>query len=228
MHECNPMATPMTSSTQLSASQGVPFSDPSLYRSIAGGLQYATMTRPDISLAINRVCQYMHALLDSHWKAVKRILRYLRGTTNAGITLYKDFGIDVIGFSDADWASSLDDRRSTSEFCIFLGHNLVSWSAKKQSTVSRSSTEAEYRSATSAIAKIVWIQNLLCGLNVSSDKVSLLWCDNLSTIALASNPVFHLISKHIELDLHFIRERVLQKALSVGWGVKWVLPISFG
>lgn len=124
--------------------------------------------------------------------------------------------MDIVGYSDADWGSSIDDRRSTTGFCIFLGKNLVSWSAKKQLTVSRSSTEAEYRSAAAVIAEITWLQSLLSELSISSSTCPTLWCDNLSTIALASNPVFYNRSKHIELDLHFIREKVLSKNLMVG------------
>lgn len=216
MHESRPLPTPMTNITQLSAHNEVPFSDPHLYRSVVGALQYATFTRLDIAWAVNKICQYMHAPLDTHWKAAKRILRYLKGTSSAGVTLFRESDGNVVGFSDADWASSLDDRWSTSSFCIFLGKNLISWSAKKQSTASRSSTEAEYRNVASATAEIKWIQSLLQKLHIASTRPLMLWCDNLSTIALASNAVFHSRSKHIELDLHFVREKLIQKALTIG------------
>ena len=111
-------------------------------------------------------------------------------------------------FSNADWAGCPDTRRYTSGFCVFLGPNLISWSAKKQPTVSRSSAESEYRSLAQVCAETVWIAHLLRELQVSISSPITLYCDNLSTTYMASNPVFHARTKHIELDYHFIRERV--------------------
>lgn len=111
----------------------------------------------------------------------------------------------VSAFSDADWAGSVDDRKSTGGFAIFLGSNLVSWSARKQATVSRSSTESEYKALANATAEIMWIQTLLKELQVRSPRVARLWCDNMSAKYLFSNPVFHARTKHIEVDYHFVR-----------------------
>jgi Reverse transcriptase (RNA-dependent DNA polymerase) len=150
-----PLLSPMASGTNLSQIGSKPCQDPYLFRSIVGALQYATLTRPDISFSVNKISQFMHNPTDDHWSAVKRILRYVAGTLQYGIQLFKDSNLQIHAYSDADWAGSIDDRRSTSGFCIYLGKNIISWQAKKQATVSRSSTEAEYRSLASACTEIM-------------------------------------------------------------------------
>ena len=123
------------------------------YRSIVGGLQYLTITRPDISFAVNRVCQYLHTPRDTHWTAVKRILRYVRLTAAHGLHLRAALSGILSAFSDADWAGNPDDRRSTGGYAVFFGPNLIAWNSRKQATVSRSSTEAEYKAIANATAE---------------------------------------------------------------------------
>jgi histone deacetylase 1/2 len=185
------------------------------YRSIVGALQYLTLTRPDISFSVNKVCQFLQAPTDAHWSAVKRILRYLKHTLSFGLTLHGSSSTLLSGFSDADWASCPDKRRSTGGHAVFLGGNLVAWSSRKQPTVSRSSTEAEYKSVANATAEIIWIQGLLQELGIYLSRAPTLWCDNLGATYLSVNPVFHARTKHIEVDYHFVRERVARKALDI-------------
>jgi histone deacetylase 1/2 len=147
--------------------------------------------------------------------AVKRILRYLKQSTNLGLKISRSSSLRVSAFSDADWAGCSDDRRSTGGFAVFFGANLVSWSARKQATVSRSSTEAEYKALANATAEVMWIQTLLMELGVSAPKAATLWCDNIGAKYLSSNPVFHARTKHIEVDYHFVRERVAMKLLNI-------------
>jgi histone deacetylase 1/2 len=150
-----------------------------------------------------------------HWAAVKRILRYLKQCTKLGLKIHKSSFTLVSAFSDADWAGSTDDRRSTGGFAIFLGSNLVSWCARKQHTVSRSSTESEYKAVADATAKVMWIQTLLQELHINSPRAAKLWCDNIGAKYLSANPVFHARTKHIEVDYHFVRERVSRKLLDI-------------
>lgn len=215
MDGAKPCASPMSPSDSLSKNCGVPMTDPHLYRSTVGALQYATLSRPDISFAVNRASQFMQSPTEDHWNVVKRILRYLKGTIHLGITIDKRSPLQLHAYTDSDWAGCPDDRRSTSGFCVFLGQNILSWSSKKQSTVSRSSTEAEYRSLASACTELMWIRHLLHELRVPLISPPVLWCDNLGATFLASNPVFHARTKHIEIDFHFVREKVLSKELLV-------------
>jgi hypothetical protein len=129
--------------------------------------------------------------------------------------LSKSSSTVVSAFSDADWAGCPDDRRSTGGFAVYVGSNLVLWNAKKQATVSRSSTEAEYKSLANATTKVMWVQTLLDELGVSQSKAAVLWCDNIGATYLSANPVFYGRTKHIEVDYHFVRERVAQKLLNI-------------
>jgi histone deacetylase 1/2 len=172
MVNCKPDSTPISTSEKLSTFVGTPLgpNDATNYRSIVGVLQYLTLTKPDISFVVNKVCQFLHAPTEVHWSAVKRILRYVRANTKIGLKISQCKSLLVSGFSDADRAGSLDDKRSTGGFAIFLGSNLVFWCARKQAIVSRSSTEAEYKVVANATTEIMWIQILLKEIGVQAPK----------------------------------------------------------
>ncbi|CAN6693381.1 unnamed protein product [Malus baccata var. baccata] len=169
----------------------------------------------DILITVNQVCQFMHSPTTTHWTAVKRILRYLKATYNHGL-LYKPGGSQLIAYSDADYAGNPDTRHSTGGYCIYLGPNLVSWSSKKQKTVSRSHVEAEYRQLAYSAAKLSWLRSLFRDLHFHLVQPTI-WCDNVSSIALASNPVFHSRTKHLEVDYHYVREKVVRGQLLVNY-----------
>jgi histone deacetylase 1/2 len=207
----------MMSSCKLSKTGSDNVTDATLYRSVVGSLQYATITRPEISFAVNKVCQFMSAPLESHWSAVKRILRYLKGTITGGLKIFPTDihqPLSLRVFCDADWASDPDDRRSTSGAAIFFGPNLISWWSRKQQVVARSSTEAEYRSLAQATADVLWVQTILTELTVPYFPPKI-YCDNQSAVLLAHNPILHSRTKHMEIDLFFVREKVLAKQVSV-------------
>ncbi|KAJ9551850.1 hypothetical protein OSB04_015895 [Centaurea solstitialis] len=219
-------SSPISTSANLALNDNSLFDNPVKYRQVVGALQYATFTRPDITYAINKVCQFMHSPTENHWSTVKRILRYLKGTVSHGLLIqqqsshllhaYADSTHNSLSaFSDADWAGCPDDRRSTWGYAIYLGSNLVSWSARKQKTVYRSSTESEYKALADAVAELTWIQALLLELRVTVHSPPTLWCDNLGATYLSANPVFHARTKHVEIDFHFVCEKVARRQLSV-------------
>ncbi|XP_028965114.1 uncharacterized mitochondrial protein AtMg00810-like [Malus domestica] len=213
LQACKPCATPCLPCHRLLKDDGKPYHSPDQYRSIVGALQYLTFTRPDIAFFVNQACQFMHNPMESHVIVVKRIIRYLKGTPDYGLH-FKPGPLSLLSYSDADWAGDPNDRRSTSGFIVFLGSNPISWSSKKQYTVSRSSTEAEYRALAITAAELSWIRQLLCDLHILS-HAPMIHCDNISAIALSTNPVFHAKSKHIEIDYHFVCEKVTRGDLHV-------------
>ncbi|XP_019442253.1 PREDICTED: uncharacterized protein LOC109346968 [Lupinus angustifolius] len=209
MESAKPSIAHMATTYRLTKTESKAFDNPTMYKSVVGALQYATITRPDLAYSVNRVWQFMGNPLEQHLVAVKRILRYLQGTLNLGIHLKPvvfDSSLPIIltSLCDADWATNLDDRKSISWVCLFVGPNLVTWWSKKQQTVSRSSTETEYKSLALAAQEIIWVESLFSELNIPH-QVPLILCDNLNTVSMSHNPVLHNRTKHIELDLFFVR-----------------------
>ncbi|XP_031249592.1 secreted RxLR effector protein 161-like [Pistacia vera] len=205
----------MATGTRLGKEDSDQFDQPSLCRSIVGGLQYLTLSRPDIAFVVNKLSQFLQQPTVNHWTACKRVLRYVKGTLNHGLLFTKKEHFPLEAYADADWASDVNDRRSTSGYAVFIGGNLVQWSSKKQKLVSLSSTEAEYRSLSQVSTELVWIINLFEEIGLVLNNCPVLWCDNMSAGALSSNPVFHARTKHIEIDVHYVRDLVANKSLSV-------------
>ena len=190
-----------------------PFSDSTRFRQIIGALQYLTFIRPDICYAVNKVCQFMHAPTESHWVVVKRILRYVKGTSSFGLHLthgsslsLHGSSLSLHGFTDADWAGSIDDQKSTGGYIVFYGTTPISWKSGKQRTVARSSTEAEYKALVDGTTEVLWLRYLLTNLCFSPSSATTIWCDNLGAIYLSINPVFHARKKYVEVDYHFVRD----------------------
>ena len=216
MADANSCSTPMCLSNNLFSHGSPSFAHPSLYRSIIGALQYLTNTRPDIAYAVNKLSQFSQAPTNAHWAACKRILRYIKGTLQYGLSFHPASLLKLEGFSDADWGTNLDDRKSISGLCIFLVGNLISWCSKKEIAVARSNTEGEYRALASTATELIWIHQLLSEIGVRlHTSPPVLWCENMSAQALASNPVYHARTKHFELDLHFLRDLVTSRKLEV-------------
>uniref|UniRef100_A0A8R7U5M8 Reverse transcriptase Ty1/copia-type domain-containing protein n=1 Tax=Triticum urartu TaxID=4572 RepID=A0A8R7U5M8_TRIUA len=157
MLNCKAISTPVDTLAKLSGDSGPLFHDPSLYRSLARALQYLTLTRPDLSYVVQQCCLFMHAPRESHFQLVKRIMRYVRGTTHMGLQIHGFAASELAAYSDANWAGCPDTHKSTSGFYVFLGSNLLTWSSKRQNTVSRSSAEAEYRAVANAVTEAAWL-----------------------------------------------------------------------
>lgn len=176
-----------------------------------------SLTRPDIGFTVNKLSQFMHSPTSVHWSALKRLLRYLRGTREKGILISNNGSFALLGFTDADWAGDRDDYISTTGYLLYLGCTPISWRFRKQNSVARSSTEAEYRALADSCSKLMWITSLLSELGVKLNQQPVLYCDNLGAKSLSSNPVFHSRMKHIALAFHFVREQVHKGLLRVAY-----------
>ncbi|XP_038701799.1 uncharacterized mitochondrial protein AtMg00810-like [Tripterygium wilfordii] len=215
LENTKPCPTPAAIGKHYTSTDGDPMTNPTIYGSIVGGLQYLTNTRPDISYIVNKLSQYLQHPTTTHWQVVKRVLRYLKGTRDMGVHIKPCDRLALVGFFDADWACNLEDRKSVAGYCIFLGDTIVSWSSKKQNVVAQSSTESEYRALANAACELAWIQSLLHEFSFPLPAIPITWCDNLSAGALAANPAYHARTKHIGIYVHFIRDRVPTRLLQV-------------
>ncbi|KAJ9538691.1 hypothetical protein OSB04_031424 [Centaurea solstitialis] len=210
-----PANTPMVSHLYHSTDSGKLMDDPSKFRRLIGRLLYLNFTRPDISFTVNKLSQFLASPTEVHWQAAIHLLKYVKKQPGQGIFLSAESSTQIRAFCDSDYGMCLDTRRSTTGFCVFVGDSLISWKSKRQSVVSRSSTEAEYRAMAITTTELVWMRQLLKDFDVAVTDPTLLFCDNKSALDLASNPTFHERTKHIEIDCHYVREKVMDKTIKL-------------
>lgn len=179
------------------------------YQCAIGSLMYAmTQTRPDIAYAVSTLSQFAHNPDETHWKALKRVFRYIRGTLDVTIKYKSDTSgrLQLLGYSDSDWGGDLETRKSTSGYVFQLANGPVSWCSKRQKTVALSSCEAEYMALTETTKEAVWMRGLLQELGLKGFNSVAIRMDNQGAMALAKNPEFHARTKHIDIRHHYIRE----------------------
>lgn len=205
MADCNAVFNPIVPGFKLDKDSASMAVDNTLYMQMVGSLMYLTSTRPDIMFVVSLLSRYLAHPTDIHLQAVKRVLRYIKGTLTYGI-FYKQVGNkELLAYTDSDYAGDLEDRKSTSGFLFSLSSAAVSWSSKKQPVVTLSTTEAEFIAAASCACQAVWLRRILENLNHASTGATVMYCDNSSTIKLSRNPVMHGRSKHIDVRFHFLR-----------------------
>ncbi|XP_042950113.1 uncharacterized mitochondrial protein AtMg00810-like [Carya illinoinensis] len=203
------MTTPVERNLKLSHSSGEYLSDVTGYRRLIGKLIYLSTIRPNITYSVRILSQFMDKPTHTHLHTAHRILRYLKGLLGQGIFFSSKFSLHLKGYSDSNWAACPKTRRSITGFCIFMGDSLISWKSKKQAVVSRSSAEAEYRALAHTNCEIIWLRALLEDFNIKHSQLALLYCDSQAAIHLTKTLIFHEMTKHVKLDYHFVREKVL-------------------
>ncbi|KAG7543853.1 Reverse transcriptase RNA-dependent DNA polymerase [Arabidopsis thaliana x Arabidopsis arenosa] len=211
---CRPSSIPMEPSQKLTQHNDEPeIENPETYRRLVGKLMYLTITRPDITFAVNKLCQFSSSPKRSHLNAAYKVVHYLKGTAGLGLFYSSKSDLCLKAYTDADWGSCVDSRRSTSGYCMFLGDSLVSWKSKKQDMASASSAESEYRAMAMASKEIAWLVKLVAEFQIPHMKPVPMFCDSTAAIHIANNSVFHERTKHIENDCHITRDRIEQGLL---------------
>ena len=206
MENCKSMTTPMCPKEKLCKDVEEEQVDETLYRSLIGCLMYLTTTRPDILYTVNVLSRFMNCAKKSHFKGAKRVLRYVKGTLNYGIKFCRSENFKLQGYSDSDWAGSLDDMKSTSGYCFSFGTGIFSWSSKKQEIVAQSTAEAEFIAATATVNQALWLRKVLTDLHLEQKETTEVMVDNQAAIAISKNPVFHGKTKHFSIKLFFLRD----------------------
>ena len=215
MSDCKSVATPMESKLILSPHEdGATELTSAPYRQLIGSVMYLMLcTRPDVSYSVGLLSRFLSSPTDAHWSSAKRLLRYLHGTLHMQLSFRHANHCNIVGYCDADWASS-SDRKSTSGYVIYVGGNLVSWKSKRQSTVALSSTEAEIVAATESIREILWIGNILKSFGIPHGKPKL-FCDNHPAISMANSYGYNSRSKHMNVKYKFLSESVANNSIEI-------------
>ncbi|GAU40777.1 hypothetical protein TSUD_26570 [Trifolium subterraneum] len=214
-----PCSTLMQPQLQLHKNLGKAISDPTVYRRLIEKLLYLTHSRPEISYAVSKLSQFLDCPTDAHMLAGLHVLNFLKNNPGQGLFFSSSSPLTLKGFSDSGWGACPHTRRSTTGFCFFLGSSLINWKSKKQTVVSRSSSEAEYRALAQATCEGQWLLYLLKDFLIHHDSPILIYCDNKSAMHIAANPVFHERTKHIEIDCHVVRDKVQANVIHL-------LPVS--
>ncbi|MFO0359371.1 MAG: reverse transcriptase domain-containing protein, partial [Flavobacteriales bacterium] len=217
MQDASSVSTPLPAGHQL-VRPDAPTDSVHPYRQAVGRLMYSVMgTRPDIAFAVSLVSRFLSNWDDSHWQAVKHILRYVKGTQGHGITYDRKSvsSFSLIGYCDADWGGDIEDRKSMTGYLFLLCGAPISWMSKKQSTIALSSTEAEYLAATHATKEAIWLRHLLLDLGFVPSGPTTIFEDNQSCIAIARNPAHHARTKHFDIQHHFVREKMELKEVDL-------------
>jgi hypothetical protein len=208
MMDCKSMTTPMVMNLKKLRDFESDLVDPSMYRQLIGSLMYLLNTRPDICFAVNTLSQFQVEPIYEHWIATKHVLRYMCGTISYGLKYVSNDDVKLQGYTDSDWAGSAYDIKNKLSCCFSLGSAMVSWISMKQTFVALSTAEAEYIAASLASCESMWLRNLLAGLFDQVQEPTVIHCDNQSCVKLSENPVFHDMSKHIEIKYHYICDMV--------------------
>ncbi|CAH9054102.1 unnamed protein product [Cuscuta epithymum] len=206
--DCKPAKSPIVAGTRLVQTTDNVLNDVGAYRRLVGRLLYLSATRPDIAFAVQQLSQFVDKPSSLHLMAAQRVLRFLKGAPGKGLHFPAKSNYNTQAFADSDWGGCLETRKSITGYCVFLDKALISWKSKKQTTIARSSSEAEYRALAAVTCEIQWLKYLYQDLGIHETKAAVVFCDNQSAIAIAENPVFHERTKHIEIDCHIIREKV--------------------
>jgi hypothetical protein len=205
LQDAKGMTTPMATNGRLDIDTSGQMVDQKQYRSMIGSLLYVTASRPDVMFSVCMCARFQASPRESHLKATKRILSYLKYTQDVGLWYSKGAQFELVGYSESDYARCKVERKSTSGICQFLERSLVSWSSKKQNSISLSTAEAEYMSADSCCAQLLWMKSTLNDYGFKFKHVPLFY-DNESAIKMTSNPVQNSRTKHIDVCHHFIRD----------------------
>ncbi|XP_020551683.1 uncharacterized protein LOC110012423 [Sesamum indicum] len=207
MRHARAVTTPLPPGIKFIEDAGAQLPHPELYRRLVGRLLYLNFTRPDTSHACQQLSEFLQRPCQRHLGAALHLVQYLKGTLHKGLFFPSQNSLELRAYSDADWASCIDTRRSLTGYCIFLGDALVSWKIKKQNIVSHSTAEAEYRSMGSTICELTWVVYLLMDFGISASIPIPFFCDNQAALHIVNNPVFHERTKHLDIDCHIVRDK---------------------
>ncbi|GKU97380.1 hypothetical protein SLEP1_g10529 [Rubroshorea leprosula] len=212
MANCKTVSTPMVPCEKLRSDDGAAKIDAGVYRSLIGRLLYLSATRPHIMHSVSLLSRFMHSPSEIHFKAAKRILRYVKGTTDFGVLYKCSTNVKLIGFTDGDWAGSEEDMKSTSGQCFSIGSRVISWSSKKQDSIAKSTAEAEYIAVSLAADQAVWFRKLMNDLKQPQMHPTELFCDNLFAVAIVKNPILHGLHK---CRFETLRDKLGMSSISV-------------